>query len=110
MSGPESFTPDLLFMLGEVSGMPNLFVSAGYNSEGIELNPSAGRALAEWIAQGSAPFDLSEVDVNRFHPFQNNTRRYLRARSSEVLGLHYKMNSATSAKAICARGSQECPA
>ena len=91
LSGPESFTPDLLFMLGEVSGMPNLFVSAGYNSEGIELNPSAGRALAEWIAQGSAPFDLSEVDVNRFHPFQNNTR-YLRARSSEVLGLHYKMN------------------
>ena len=90
-SGPESFTPDLLFMLGEVSGMANLFVSAGYNSEGIELNPAAGRALAEWIVQGAATLDLSEVSVNRFDPFQNNTR-YLRARSAEVLGLHYKMH------------------
>ena len=56
LSGSESFTPGCLFLLGEVSGMPNLFVPAGYNSEGIELNPSAGRALAEWIAQGSALF------------------------------------------------------
>ncbi len=91
LAGPESFTPDLLFLLGEVSGHPNLFVSAGYNSEGIELNPAAGRALAQWIVEGEPSIDLGFVDVNRFHPGQNNTR-YLKERSREVLGLHYKMS------------------
>ncbi len=90
-SGPESFTPDLLFALGEVPGLPNCFVSAGYNSEGIELNPGAGRALAEWIANGKPTMDLSAVNVARFHQFQNNLS-YLRRTSSEVLGLHYRMH------------------
>ena len=91
LAGPESFTPDLLFMMGEVSGHPNLYISAGYNSEGVELSPGAGRALAEWIAEGAPTMDLGYVDVNRFHSYQNNSR-YLRLRSSEVLGLHYKMH------------------
>ena len=88
-NGPESFTPDLLFMLGEVPGLPGCFVSAGYNSEGIELNPGAGRALAEWIVEGHPTMDLSHVDVARFHPFQVN-KRYLHERTGEILGLHYK--------------------
>ena len=91
LNGPESFTPDLLFALGEVPEMPNCYISAGYNSEGIELNPGAGRALAEWIAHGEPSIDLGFVNINRFHSFQNNTN-YLRKRSSEVLGLHYKMH------------------
>lgn len=91
MNGPESFTPDLMFMLGEVPGQPNCFVSAGYNSEGIEYGASAGRALAEWIVQGEATMDLSHVDIARFHPFQNN-RAYLHDRAGESLGLHYKMH------------------
>lgn len=91
LAGPESFTPDLLFLLGEVSERRNLFVSAGYNSEGIELNPGAGRALAEWIVAGKPTVDLGFVNVNRFHSSQNNPR-YLETRSREVLGLHYKMN------------------
>jgi 4-methylaminobutanoate oxidase (formaldehyde-forming) len=88
-NGPESFTPDLLFMLGEVPGLPGCYVSAGYNSEGIEYNAGAGRALAEWIVEGRPTMDLSHVDVARFHPFQNN-RRYLHDRTAEILGLHYK--------------------
>jgi len=88
-NGPESFTPDLLFMLGEVPGLPGCFVSAGYNSEGIEYNAGAGRALAEWIVEGRPTMDLSHVDVARFHPFQNN-RQYLHDRTAEILGLHYK--------------------
>ncbi len=88
-NGPESFTPDLLFMLGELPGLPGCFVSAGYNSEGIEFNAGAGRALAEWISQGHPTMDLSAVDVARFHPFQNNPR-YLHDRTAEILGLHYK--------------------
>ena len=91
LNGPESFTPDLLFALGEAPGQPNCFISAGYNSEGIELNPAAGKILAQWIADGKPPMDLGSVDIARFHPVQSNTG-YLRARSAEVIGLHYKMN------------------
>lgn len=88
-NGPESFTPDLLFALGEAPGYPNLYISAGYNSEGIEFGAGAGRALAEWIVEGEPTIDLSFVDVARFHPFQNNTS-YLRDRVPEILGVHYK--------------------
>ena len=76
-------------MLGEAPGLPGCFVSAGYNSEGIEFNAGAGRALAEWIVEGEPTMDLSHVDVARFHPFQIN-RNYLHARTAEILGLHYK--------------------
>ena len=88
-NGPESFTPDLLFMLGEAPGLPGCFVSAGFNSEGIEFGAGAGRALAEWIVEGEPTMDLSHVDVARFHPFQIN-RGYLHERTAEILGLHYK--------------------
>lgn len=91
LNGPESFTPDLLFALGEAPGMPNCYVSAGYNSEGIEFGAGAGRALAEWIVEGDPTMDISAVDVARFHPFQAN-RKYLHERVGEVLGLHYKMH------------------
>lgn len=89
LNGPESFTPDLLFALGEAPGLPNCYISAGYNSEGIEFGPGAGRALAEWIIEGEPTMDLSHVDVARFHPFQIN-RTYLHERTAEILGLHYK--------------------
>ena len=88
-NGPESFTPDLLFALGEVPDLPNCYVSAGYNSEGIEFGAGAGRALAEWIVEGEPTLDLSHVDIARFHPFQIN-RNYLHERTAEILGLHYK--------------------
>ena len=89
LNGPESFTPDLLFALGEAPGLKNCFISAGYNSEGIEFGPGAGRALAEWIVAGEPTMDLSHVDVARFHPFQIN-RKYLHERTAEIVGLHYK--------------------
>lgn len=88
-AGPESFTPDLLFALGEAPGVPKCYVSAGYNSEGIEFGAGAGRALAEWIVQGEPTMDLSHVNVARFHPFQVN-KKYLHERMPEILGLHYK--------------------
>lgn len=91
LNGPESFTPDLMFVLGEPYGCPNCFVAAGFNSEGVEFGASAGKALAEWIVEGEPTMDLTGVDVNRFHPFQIN-RRYLHERAGESLGLHYKMH------------------
>ena len=88
-AGPESFTPDLLFALGEAPGVPNCYVSAGYNSEGIELSAGAGRVLAEWIVGGEPSIDVSHIDIARFHPFQVN-QAYLHDRMPEILGLHYK--------------------
>ena len=91
MNGPESFTPDANFAIGEMPGLPGLFVSAGYNSEGFEMAPGASRALAEWIVEGEATMDLADVDVARFHPFQMNTA-YVEARAAESLSSIFHMH------------------
>ncbi len=91
LNGPESFTPDLMFALGEAPGRHNCFIAAGFNSEGIEYAPAAGRALAEWMLRGEPTRDLTMVDIARFHPLQTNVR-YLRHRAGESLGLHYKVH------------------
>ena len=90
MNGPESFTPDQHFALGEAPGYPRLYIAAGFNSEGVEMGAGAGRALAEWIVAGEAASDLSDVDVARFHPFQVN-KRYLGECAGESLGQIYAM-------------------
>ncbi|MFI6480437.1 FAD-dependent oxidoreductase [Nonomuraea sp. NPDC050663] len=87
-NGPESFTPDNQFILGE--GARNFFVGAGFNSVGIASAGGAGRALAEWIVGGEPAMDLGGVDIRRFGPFNGNNQ-WLRARVSEVLGLHYEI-------------------
>lgn len=90
-NGPESFTPDDRYILGEAPGLAGYFVAAGFNSVGFQSGPGAGRAVADWIVDGHPPMDLSEVDIRRFMPFQVN-RRYLRERTTEVLGLLYDMH------------------
>ena len=87
-NGPESFTPDNQFILGEAPEVRNLFVAAGFNSVGIASAGGAGRALAEWIVAGEPQSDLVSVDIRRFAPFNGNNQ-WLRARVGEVLGLHY---------------------
>ncbi|HMR54133.1 MAG TPA: FAD-dependent oxidoreductase [Amaricoccus sp.] len=87
-NGPESFTPDDRYYLGEAPELGGYWVAAGYNSIGIVSSGGAGYALAEWIAEGEPPFDLWEVDIRRAQPFQRN-RRYLRERVTETLGLLY---------------------
>lgn len=87
-NGPESFTPDDRYYLGEAPELSGYWVAAGYNSIGIASSGGAGMALARWMTEGAAPFDLWEVDVRRAQPFQRN-RRYLRERVSETLGLLY---------------------
>ncbi|MBZ8135172.1 FAD-dependent oxidoreductase [Afifella sp. IM 167] len=86
--GPESFTPDDRYLLGETPEVAGLYVAAGFNSVGIQSAGGAGKALAEWMEAGEPPFDLSDVDIRRMQPFQN-TRAYLAARVSETLGLLY---------------------
>jgi heterotetrameric sarcosine oxidase gamma subunit len=88
LNGPESFTPDGNFILGEAPELGGFFVAAGFNSAGIASAGGAGKALAEWIVAGEAPMDLWEVDIRRFGRFHNNPR-YLRDRVVESLGVHY---------------------
>ncbi|MFO1055904.1 MAG: FAD-dependent oxidoreductase [Dongiaceae bacterium] len=90
-NGPESFTPDQRYILGEAPGLRNFFVAAGFNSIGIQSAGGAGKALAEWIVGGAPPFDLWEVDIRRLQPHQNR-KRYLVDRVSEALGLLYAMH------------------
>ncbi len=87
-NGPESFTPDDRYYLGEAPELGGYWIAAGYNSVGIAGSGGAGMALAHWITEGEAPFDLWEVDIRRAQPFQKN-RRYLKERVSETLGLLY---------------------
>ncbi|MBT5675108.1 MAG: FAD-dependent oxidoreductase [Rhodospirillaceae bacterium] len=89
--GPESFTPDVRYHLGETPELDNCFVAAGLNSIGLQSAGGIGKVLAEWIRDGQPPPDLWEVDVRRNMPFQSN-RKYLQARVSESLGLLYAMH------------------
>jgi 4-methylaminobutanoate oxidase (formaldehyde-forming) len=86
--GPESFTPDVRYHLGEAPELKNCFVAAGMNSIGLQSAGGIGKVMAEWIRDGRPPADLWEVDVRRNMPFQGN-RKYLRERVSETLGLLY---------------------
>ncbi|HEV3007537.1 MAG TPA: FAD-dependent oxidoreductase [Burkholderiales bacterium] len=90
LNGPESFTPDGNFILGEAPELRNYFVAAGFNSSGIANAGGAGKLLAEWIAGGEAPMDLFEVDIRRFGAFAADAQ-WLKARTVETLGLHYAM-------------------
>jgi 4-methylaminobutanoate oxidase (formaldehyde-forming) len=91
VNGPESFTPDGRYMLGEAPECRNFFVAAGFNSVGIASGAGAGKAVAEWIAGGEPPMDLWDVDIRRFGAFQGNPR-YLRERTVEMVGRLYAMH------------------
>jgi glycine cleavage system aminomethyltransferase T/glycine/D-amino acid oxidase-like deaminating enzyme len=87
-NGPESFTPDNQFLLGQTPGLRGFFVGAGFNSVGIASAGGAGRALAEWVVEGEPTSDLVAVDVRRFAPFHGD-EAWLRSRVAEVLSVHY---------------------
>ena len=90
LNGPESFTLDGNFLLGEAPELAGYFVCAGFNSAGIANSGGAGRLIAEWLVGGEPPFDVWDVDIRRFAPFHVN-RRHLADRTVESLGLHYAM-------------------
>jgi 4-methylaminobutanoate oxidase (formaldehyde-forming) len=90
VNGPESFTADNNYILGEAPDVRGFFVGAGFNSMGIASAGGAGKALAEWIVAGEPTMDLWPVDIRRFAAFNGNDA-WLKDRVAEVLGLHYKM-------------------
>ena len=88
-NGPESFTPDDRYLLGETAEIKDLFVACGFNSIGIQSSGGAGKVLAQWIKDRRPPMDLVDIEVQRMSPFQG-TRQYLHDRTVETLGLLYK--------------------
>jgi 4-methylaminobutanoate oxidase (formaldehyde-forming) len=102
-NGPESFTPDDRYYLGEAPEVGGYWMATGYNSIGIVSSGGAGMALARWMNDGEPPFDLWEVDIRRAQPFQKN-RRYLKERVTETLGLlyadHFPYRQAATARGV----------
>lgn len=90
INGPESFTPDGMFILGEAPEQRNFFVGAGFNAFGIASGGGAGMCLAEWVAKGEAPFDLWPADIRRFGR-PHFDLDWIRKRTYEAYGKHYTM-------------------
>lgn len=90
INGPESFTPDGNFILGEAPELRNFFVGAGFNAFGIASGGGAGMALAEWVAKGEPPFDLWPVDIRRFGRPHFDTD-WVRTRTLEAYSKHYTL-------------------
>lgn len=90
-NGPESFTPDDRYLLGETPEVPGLFCATGFNSIGILSSGGVGKALADWIRDRRPPMELMDVDVRRMQAFQSN-RKYLEDRTTETLGLLFDMH------------------
>jgi sarcosine dehydrogenase len=90
INGPESFTPDGNFILGEAPEQPGVFIGAGFNAFGIASGGGAGQALAEWVYHGSPPYDLWVVDIRRFGR-SHSTTSWVRNRTLEAYSKHYTM-------------------
>jgi sarcosine dehydrogenase len=90
INGPESFTPDGNFILGEAPELKGFYVGAGFNAFGIASAGGAGRALAEWIVAGEAPFDLWPVDIRRFGAIHRD-EAWVCTRTIEAYAKHYTM-------------------
>ena len=90
INGPESFTPDGNFILGEAPEVRGFYVGAGFNAFGIAAGGGAGKMLAEWIAGGEPPMDLWAVDIRRYGS-PHLSIDWVRARTLELYGKHYTL-------------------
>ncbi|MBK8258253.1 MAG: GcvT family protein [Polyangiaceae bacterium] len=105
--GPESFTPDLLPIVGEAPEIKNYFVAAGLNSIGILTGGGLGRVLAHWIMTGRPDVDVTGFNIDRLHPYQCNPE-YRRTRTVESLGMVYQVHYPTRSM-LTARGAKRSP-
>ena len=87
INGPEAFTPDGEFILGE-SDVSGFFVAAGFCAHGIAGAGGNGQVMAEWIVGGEPPLDLWKMDIRRFGE-QYRSRGYSLARTYEVYSTYY---------------------
>jgi len=90
INGPEAFTPDNEFILGE-SEVRGFFVAAGFSAHGIAGAGGVGRQLAAWIANGEPEYDLWKMDIRRFGA-QYRSRDYTLARAHENYATYYDIH------------------
>jgi len=90
-NGPESFTPDTNYLLGETPEVKNFFVCCGFNSIGIVSAGGAGKVTAEWIINNGVKEDLFSLDITRFEKFHSETN-FITERVTESLGNLYAMH------------------
>ena len=90
-SGPESFTPDTQYLLGETPEVKNLYTCCGFNSIGIASSGGAGRVTAEWMINGYMNEDLYSLDIKRFQKF-HSSKKFIMNRVTETLGDLYGMH------------------
>ncbi len=90
-NGPESFTPDTNYLLGETPEVKNFFVCCGFNSIGIVSSGGAGKITAEWMINGEVNDDLFSLDITRFEKFHSETK-FITERVTETLGNLYAMH------------------
>jgi glycine cleavage system aminomethyltransferase T/glycine/D-amino acid oxidase-like deaminating enzyme len=107
-TGPESFTPDNGFLMGEAPELDGFFVAAGFNSLGILTGGGAGSIIASWIVDGTPPLDVTGVDIARLQRWQTN-RPYLTERSVELLGRLHSTGSWPHSHPTRARGVRRSP-
>jgi len=88
INGPESFTPDGNYIMGEAPEVKNFFVGAGFNAFGIAAGGGAGWTLADWVINGEQPLDLWSVDIRRFSELHRDNH-WVRERTLEAYGKHY---------------------
>ncbi len=93
INGPESFTPDGHFILGEAPELRNFYVGAGFNAFGIAAAGGAGMALARLVGEHEPPFDLGPVDIRRFGAPHRN-RDWVRRRTNGAYATHYTLAGA----------------
>lgn len=90
LNGPESFTYDNNYLIGELPHLRNLFVTAGFNSRGIQSSGGAGKIITQWVQKGylTRDYDVHDIDITRA-PAHSKNRKFLYNRSQEILGLLY---------------------
>ena len=91
INGPEAFTPDGNPVMGEAPEVKNYFVAAGFNAFGIASGGGAGKAMAEWIINGSPSLDLWQLDICRFGD-HHKSRDYVRDKTKEGYAHHYSIS------------------
>ncbi len=91
LNGPEAFTSDGDFIMGESPEVKNFFVAAGFCAHGIAAGGGVGKMMAEWLIEGEPSLDLWRLDIRRLGP-HHRSKTYTTQRATEVYAHHYSMS------------------
>ncbi len=87
INGPEGFTPDNEFCLGETEVL-GFFVACGFCAHGLAGAGGIGKVMAEWIVDGEPSLDLWHMDIRRFGA-QYRSPAFTHARIKETYETYY---------------------